>query len=247
MDVKTAVRVFDVINLFAEVRQPMIYSEIARRTEIPLSSCHALLQTMVAKGYLYAPGVKAGYYPTQRLLHVARDICSEDPLTLMFQPLLCALRDATGETAALATLAGNRVVYLDVVESRQKIRYSDEPGGFMSVASAAGKALLGALAPAARRRLLDSCEPLTVAPGGSFVNRETFERDIEQGVIDGWHRSTGESVEDVAGLARGFLIHGEAFALVIGAPKARLLRHEQQAVKALLDVYAQIPPSLLAA
>ena len=73
MDVKTAVRVFDVINLFAEVRQPMIYSEIARRTEIPLSSCHALLQTMVAKGYLYAPGVKAGYYPTQRLLHVARD------------------------------------------------------------------------------------------------------------------------------------------------------------------------------
>ena len=85
MDVKTAARVFDVINLFAEVRQPMIYSEIARRTEIPLSSCHALLQTMVAKGWLYAPGVKAGYYPTQRLLHVARDICAEDPLTLLFR------------------------------------------------------------------------------------------------------------------------------------------------------------------
>ncbi len=129
MDVKTAVRVFDVINLFAEVRQPMIYSDIARRTGIPQSSCHALLQTMLAKGYLYAPGVKAGYYPTQRLLHVARDICSEDPLALLFQPLLTALRDATDETAGLATLAGNRVVYLDVMESRQKIRYSDEPGG----------------------------------------------------------------------------------------------------------------------
>jgi IclR family acetate operon transcriptional repressor len=246
MDVKTAARVFDVINLFAEVRQPMIYSEIARRTEIPLSSCHALLQTMVAKGYLYAPGVKAGYYPTQRLLHVARDICSEDPLTLAFQPLLSALRDATGETAALATLAGNRVVYLDVMESRQKIRYSDEPGGFMYVhASAAGKALAGALSLAVRRKLLDSCEPLPAFTDGSIADRAALEREIEEGVRDGWHRSTGENVEDVAGLARGFLIHGEAFALVIGAPKARLLKNERLAVQALLEVYGRIPQSLL--
>ncbi len=247
MDVKTAVRVFDVINLFAEVRQPMIYSEIARRTEIPLSSCHALLQTMVAKGYLYAPGVKAGYYPTQRLLHVARDICSEDPLTLLFQPLLTALRDATGETAALATLAGNRVVYLDVMESRQKIRYSDEPGGFMYVhASAAGKALLGALAVDARRKLLDSCEPLSASTDGSVIERKALEIEVEQGVKNGWHRSTGENVEDVAGLARGFLIHGEAFALVIGGPKARLLKNEPRAIEALLEIYGQIPPALLA-
>jgi IclR family acetate operon transcriptional repressor len=246
MDVKTAVRVFDVINLFAEVRQPMIYSEIARRTEIPLSSCHALLQTMVAKGYLYAPGVKAGYYPTQRLLHVARDICSEDPLTLLFQPLLSALRDATGETAALATLAGTRVVYLDVMESRQKIRYSDEPGGFMYVhASAAGKALLGALPVDARRCLLDSCEPLTASTDGSVIDRASLEVEVEQGVTLGWHRSTGENVEDVAGLAKGFSIHGEAFALVIGGPKARLLKNEERAVEALLDIFERIPQTLI--
>jgi IclR family acetate operon transcriptional repressor len=246
MDVKTAARVFDVINLFAEVRQPMIYSEISRRTGIPLSSCHALLRTMVATGYLYAPGVKAGYYPTQRLLHVARGICSEDPLTLLFQPLLSALRDATGETAALATVADRRVVYLDVVESRQKIRYSDEPGGFMYLhASAAGKALLGALDIRARTSLLDSCEPLTAATDGSVIERAALEREVEEGVIRGWHRSTGENVEDVAGLARGFLIHGEAFALVIGGPKARLLKNEQRAVEALLMVYGQIPPGLL--
>jgi len=246
MDVKTAARVFDVINLFAEVRQPMIYSEIARRTEIPLSSCHALLQTMVAKGWLYAPGVKAGYYPTQRLLHVARDICSEDPLTLLFQPLLTALRDATGETAALAALAGDRVVYLDVMESRQKIRYSDEPGGFMLLhASAAGKALLGALPPNARRKLLDSAEPFGAATDGSVVDRAELETEVTQGEAAGWHRSGGESVEDVAGFAKGFRIHGEPFALVIGGPKVRLLKNETQAVAALMEVFRQIPAALL--
>jgi IclR family acetate operon transcriptional repressor len=246
MDVKTAVRVFDVINLFAEVRQPMIYSDIARRTGIPQSSCHALLQTMLAKGYLYAPGVKAGYYPTQRLLHVARDICSEDPLALLFQPLLTALRDATDETVALATLAGNRVVYLDVMESRQKIRYSDEPGGFMYVhASAAGKALLGALSPDARSRLLDDCEPFAASTDGTTIDRATLEVEVAEGVRRGWHRSTGENIEDVAGLARGFSIHGEAFALVIGGPKARLLRNEQRAIAALLEVFGQIPAELV--
>jgi IclR family transcriptional regulator, acetate operon repressor len=202
---------------------------------------------MVAKGYLYAPGVKAGYYPTQRLLHVAREICSEDPLILTFQPLLTALRDATNETAALATIAGNRVVYLEVMESRQKIRYSDEPGGFMYVhASAAGKALLGALNQGARRKLLDVCEPFSAFTDGTIIERKSLEQEVEDGVVRGWHRSTGENVEDVAGLSCGFLIHGEPFALVIGAPKARLLKNEKQAVKALLEVYGQIPSSLLA-
>jgi DNA-binding IclR family transcriptional regulator len=113
-------------------------------------------------------------------------------------------------------------------------------------ASAAGKALLGALAPDARRKLLDNCEPFPPSTDGSIIDRATLEKEVEQGLSDGWHRSTGENVEDVAGLARGFLVQGEAFALVIGAPKARLLKNEQNAVKALLDVYGQIPQSLLA-
>lgn len=245
MDVKTAARVFDVINLFAELRQPMIYSEIARRTHIPLSSCHALLKTMVAKGYLYAPGLQAGYYPTRRLLHVANDICKEDPLAVIFQPLLTILRDQTGETAALATLAENRVVYLEVIESRQKIRYSDEPGSFMPVhATAAGKALLGSLSVASRKKILDSCEPLPPTTAGKKIKRLALEAEIEQGVARGWHRSNGEGIEDVGGLACGFLIHDEAFALVIGAPKARLQKNETSAVAALLNVYRQIPKEL---
>jgi IclR family transcriptional regulator, acetate operon repressor len=247
MDVKTAARVLDLLNLFAEVRRPMIYAEISRLMAIPLSSCHGLLQTMVAKGYLYAPGVKAGYYPTQRLLRVARDICTADPLALAFQPLLAALRDATDETAGLATLAGNRVVYLDVLESRQKIRYSDEPGGFLHLhVSAAGKALLGACTPDARRKLLDSLEPLTRPVDGLPIDRSALESEVERGIANGWHRSTGEGVEDVAGLACGFRIHGEPFALVIGAPKTRLLTNEAPAVRALLDIFKQIPPALLA-
>ena len=112
-------------------------------------------------------------------------------------------------------------------------------------ASAAGKALLGALPADARKKLLDACEPLTASTDGSAIDRASLDVEVEQGVALGWHRSRGENVEDVAGFAKGFSIHGEAFALVIGGPKARLLKNEERAVAALLKVFEQIPSTLI--
>jgi IclR family acetate operon transcriptional repressor len=246
MDVKTAVRVLDVLNLFAEVRQPLIYSEIARRMDIPLSSCHGLLKTMVAKGYLYAPGVQAGYYPTQRLLHIAQAICREDPLIRLLQPLLIKLRDLTCETAILAKLAETQVVYLDVAESHQAIRYSHEPGGFKLLhATASGKALLGTLSAKQRQSLLKGLDTLTAATENTITSKDELERDIEGGLKRGWHRSLGENVEDVAAIAKGFVIQGEAFAFVVAGPVGRLRRNEDAAAAALDEVSRMIPTNLL--
>lgn len=97
MDVKTAARVLDVLNLFAEEQKPLLYSEIATQMQIPLSSCHGLLKTMVARGYLYEIGKKHGYYPTQKLIHVATLICRSDPLNAVIEPVLERVRDLTGK------------------------------------------------------------------------------------------------------------------------------------------------------
>ncbi|WP_321818314.1 MULTISPECIES: IclR family transcriptional regulator [unclassified Paraburkholderia] len=244
MDVKSAARVLDVINLFSETRRPMFYSEIARRTGIPFSSCYALLKTMVNKGYLYAPDCNGTYYPTRRLLHVSLDICREDPLALFMRPLLVTLRDKTNETAALATLAGNRVVYLDVVESRHKYRYSDEPGGFSSLhASAAGRAILGTFSAAARRRFLESYNPIEVSHGGAIFNRATLELEIDEGVARGWHRSTDESIDGAAGLSCGFAIRGLPFSFGIIAPRERIFGEDRMIVDSLIKVLSQISQS----
>lgn len=246
MDVKTAVRVLDVLNLFAEVRRPLIYSEIARRMDIPLSSCHGLLKTMVAKGYLYAPGIQAGYYPTQRLLHIAQTICREDPLIRLLQPLLIKLRDITRETAILAKLADTQVVYLDVAESHQAIRYSHAPGGFKLLhATASGKALLGSMSINERRALLDELDVLSPATPNTITSRSVLERDIEDGQQRGWHCSFGENVEDVAAIARGVVIQGEAFAFVVAGPVDRIRRNEATTAAALTEIEEMIPLNLL--
>lgn len=245
MDVKTATRVFEVFNLFYEVRKPLIYSDISRRLDIPLSSCHALLKTMVANGYLYAPGIRAGYYPTQRMLHVAQAICSVDPLISLFTPILVMLRDLTRETAVLAKLANDQVVYLNVVESNQTIRYSHEPGGFKFLhATASGKALLNALPASSRTKMLNNYKNWEKLTQQTTVNRNDLESDLLAGEKRGWQRSYGENVEDVMAISRGFMLQDEVFCLVVAGPLQRIQRNEQTIADAIRTVEGQIPREL---
>src|SRR5690606_18247204 len=241
MDVKTATRVLDVFNLFAEVQRPMIYSEIAAHMGIPLSSCHALLKTMVARGYLYELGKKEGYYPTQKLLHVANVICKRDPLVTALEPLLMNLRDQSRETAILAKLAGDAVVYLGVVESNETIRYSHQPGGFKSLhATSSGKALLAVLEPDERNALLAQYTDWTAFTSNTLHSRKALEADIEAGRQRGWHRSMGENVEDVMSVALGFRVHGQPFAIVLAGPLTRVQRKEEEIAQLFPEVKVQL-------
>ena len=53
MSVKTAERMLDLIELFALERRPLSLSNIAERLQMPNSSTHALVNTLLGRGYLY--------------------------------------------------------------------------------------------------------------------------------------------------------------------------------------------------
>lgn len=245
MTVKTADRTLEVFNLFAKIQRPLIYSEIAKLMGLPLSSCHALLKTMVAKGYLYEPGIREGYYPTQRLLHVSQLICAEDPLVRVLEPILLWLRDITGESALLAKLTGKQLVYLMVKESPQTIRYSQEPGRFNPLHSTGtGKGLLAVLPEANRVNLLKSYGNWDKVTDTTLLDMSALEQDIQRGIERGWQRAVGERVEDVMAVAKGFLISDEPFAFSVAGPLGRVQKHEIEIAKQLNIALAQLPPSL---
>lgn len=237
MDVKTAGRVLDVLNLFAEEQKPLLYSEIAAQMQIPLSSCHGLLKTMVARGYLYEIGKKLGYYPTQKLMHVATLICHSDPLNALLEPVLEKVRNLTGETAILAKLAEEQVVYLIVAESRQTIRFSHQPGGFKAVhATSSGKSLLCMLSNDERDKWLKSYGELKAYTDRTLTTRAALEADMRAGVERGWQRSVGENVEDVMSISLGFRAFEQPFAIVVAGPSARMLKNENAIGKQLEEV-----------
>src|SRR3954470_13189257 len=65
--VKSARRVFDILELFAARQQALSVVDVARALDYPQSSASALMRTMTELGYLhYEPGARV-YQPTARL------------------------------------------------------------------------------------------------------------------------------------------------------------------------------------
>jgi DNA-binding IclR family transcriptional regulator len=124
MNVKTALRVIEIIETFARERRALSLSELARLLAVPASSCLALIRTLTSLGYLYETARRQGYYPTGRLLAMAQQIARHDPVLDRVHGTMSELRDATGETIVIGKLhEGQAVVYLDVLESPHAIRY----------------------------------------------------------------------------------------------------------------------------
>src|SRR6185312_9907237 len=70
--VKSAGRVFEVLELFDAERQAMTATSIARALKYPASSTVALLKSMVSLGYLaYDPNERT-YFPTIQLAVISR-------------------------------------------------------------------------------------------------------------------------------------------------------------------------------
>lgn len=234
MLVKTAGRTFDLLELFAQEQRPLSLTELGRLMAIPISSCFGLVRTLQARGYLYEARRRAGYYPTKRLLTVSQRISAGDDFVGRFERVLDDLRNASGETVVLAKLQEQRVVYLDVYESRQTIRYSAEIGEHRNPhANSLGKALLAAMSSAERRKYLEGY-PWTRYTARTIDSFEALERDLGASATRGWFSNVGESLPDIAGVACNVSVDGERVAVSIAGPlyrmEARLAEHGERLV-----------------
>lgn len=222
MSVKSADRTLQILETFATAGEPLGVAELARRLAIPVSACYGLVRTLELRGYLYELGLRKGWYPTLRWLQQARAVAAHDPVLERVSALLEQLCAASGETVVLGKRSGTMVAYLNVLESGNPIRYSAQIGDRKPLhSSAAGKALLGAMAPDARAALLASLKLPRITPR-TIVRRELLEKDLAAGAQRGWYMTRGENVADVHAIAAPVRIDGEVFALVLAGPAQRL-------------------------
>jgi len=234
MSVKTALRVIEIVETYAREKRPLSLSELARLSDVPVSSCLALIRTLTSLGYLYETGRRQGYYPTGRLLAMAQIIAAADPVLDRVYPGLAALREATQETIVFAKLnAEGRVVYLDVLDSPHTIRYGAMAGECRDVhANSLGKALLSRLSPEARAALLARLT-LTRYNTRTLVTADAIEEELARSQARGWFANIGESIADVGAIAWPVALSGEYYAISIGGPVQRI-EPQQEAFSAIL-------------
>ena len=222
--VKSAQRILDIFEFYASTQSPATLSSIASALHMPKSSCLALLETLASNGYLYEVRPQAGYYPTRRWLDKAQAISSCDPLVREIHPVLESLCDATGETVVLGKLVEKSILNIDVVESKQTLRYAAVAGQIKPLQGiAAGKAALSALPPEKRKALIDTLEIRALTPH-TIVDRDAFEQDIENGITRGWQLSRGEYVADAWGIAVPLILMNQIFVLAATGPSQRMER-----------------------
>jgi DNA-binding IclR family transcriptional regulator len=232
--VKTTARTLDVFEAFTTAKGPLSLSELARAVGAPVASCFGIVRTLEQRGYLYAIRSRRKLYPTTRLLDVARIIALHDPLPERLKPAMTSLREATGETVILGKRMGDRVVYLDVLEAPQTVRYTARVGDLKPLySSAIGKAILGSLDAAERRTVLSRLDLLRVTPA-TITSRRALEADLDAGRARGWYATRGENVADVTAVAAAVVINEETFAIAVAGPMHRMAPRTEQHAAALL-------------
>lgn len=121
--VKSAMRVLEILEFFKHVRQPRAMSEISAALGYPQSSTTVLLKTLISLGYLNFNRHERLYFPTVKVTSLGEWV----PTTLFSSPgILAAMNDvhaATGESVSINTKNDIYVQYVQVIQSVHALRF----------------------------------------------------------------------------------------------------------------------------
>lgn len=170
--VQSVDRALDLLEALADIDGSVGVGEVAALTGLPQGTAHRLLRSLQARGYVrhdaarkYSLGVAAS-----RLGDAA-----QRSLGRVARPHLAELVALSGETANLAVLEGDDVVYVAQTPSPRTLRMFAEVGRHVPPHSTAvGKVLLAALGPdralaVVRRRGLTRMTDHTITDPAAFV------------------------------------------------------------------------------
>ena len=144
-NVKSAVRVLEILDFFDGVRRSAGVTEIANELGIPPSSTVGLLRSMVRMGYVVQDGHRR-YSLTFRVALLGNWIDKPAPSSTI-RSVMDELSSATGETITLGIQAGQSVKYISVVPSRRPAPLRIMPGDTRPLAtSGVGRLFLSTMA-----------------------------------------------------------------------------------------------------
>ncbi|MBM3606921.1 MAG: helix-turn-helix domain-containing protein [Alphaproteobacteria bacterium] len=126
--VKSAVRVFEILELFDLRREPLRLKDITAALNHPVSSMAALLKSMVAQGYLNFDNRSRAYLPTPRLARLGSWVPFEDFEQGVVMDTLRHIQKQSGELAVLAVEDGIHLVYEQTLNTREGIQLTIAPG-----------------------------------------------------------------------------------------------------------------------
>ncbi|HZG05327.1 MAG TPA: IclR family transcriptional regulator [Streptomyces sp.] len=185
--VQSLERAFDLLERMADAGGEVGLSELAGSSGLPLPTIHRLVRTLVACGYVRQQANRR-YALGPRLIRLGES--ASRLLGAWARPHLARLAEETGETANMALLDGDEVVYVAQAPSRHSVRMFTEVGRrVLPHSTGVGKALLAHL-PDGEVRALLARTGMPAVTERTITSPEVFLAALEQ------VRESGYAVDD---------------------------------------------------
>ena len=220
-NVQSVARTLDILELLGTTDRPLGVVAIAEAVGLPQGTAHRLLQTVLQRGWVRQDEDRR-YGLGSTMLRFGETIHKQ--LAAAARPYLQRVVVLTGETANLAVLEGDHVVYVDQVASRHRLRTFAEVGHRVPLHSTAvGKVLAAHLdgeevRTSLKRAGLPVRTSLTITDLGRFEGEMVSVRRLGYAVDDGEEAEGIFCVAVPVGDPEG----GALCALSISAPASRV-------------------------
>ena len=149
-------RAVSLLEAIAEAGGECTLTQLSHRTQLNISTCHHLLSTLVARGYVAKVPVRRSYALGARILYLSNACLRQVDLPARAVPFIEKINERTGETVHLAVLQGDAMMKIAKRESRHPVRVDTGTLGKTDAAhaTATGKAMLAWLPEDDMRRVL---------------------------------------------------------------------------------------------
>jgi IclR family acetate operon transcriptional repressor len=217
-------RALDILLCFTRQTPQLTMTQIADQVGMNKSTVHRLLGTLEKKRFLQRDPSTGLYQLGIRLLQMAYLTLEHNDLRQNAAPFLHRLCEQHRETITLSVLDGSDVIFLDVVESPQRVKLAASTGQRLpAFATAAGKAILAHMPEEAVKkgieRGMQQYTPQTIQ------SSEIFFQDLYKIRKQGFSISEQEYEEGINAVAAPILDpNGQPLAAItVAGPAYRLL------------------------
>lgn len=128
--VKSVGRVFEVLELFGNAREPLSATDVERQLNYPQSSTLALMKSLVKLGYFSFDRIERTYFPTMRVAHLGEWLETSMYGNGQLPALIDEISELTGETVSISCQNDLEMQFVQIRAGTRPLMVNIQPGSF---------------------------------------------------------------------------------------------------------------------
>jgi len=233
--VRAVERALEILLCFSRKTPELTLTQIAERVRLNKSTVHRLLATLDQNRFIQRDPATGAYRPGIRLVQFTYLMLEQNDLRQYSAPFLHHLWEQVRETVDLAILDNKEVVYIQVLESPQRVKLAAAIGQRLPAScTASGKALLAYMDDETIQRILEKGSPPYTSC--TIRSRETFLENLRAIRAMGFAISEQEYEEGINAVAAPILAPGDQpiAVVAVAGPAYRLTRERMMEISPLV-------------